>query len=598
MAPTAPERTLAMGTELHVGKFTVGRVLGEGGFGITYKGAHKSLQRAVAIKELFPEGAVRLGTSVSVPKSRQADFKREMDSILQEARLIASLRSPTIVDVHDMFQENGTAYIVMEYLEGQTLQEEIDKRGRLPADRVQEIALATCEALAEVHRHNLLHRDVKPANIILTRDGRTVLIDFGSAREFKVSHTARHTRILTEEYAAPEQYSTQARFGPYTDVFCLGATLFHALTGTPPPRALDRLQHIASPLALPDEVGETLRNAILQALHLKVQDRPQTIEIFKALLQGMNRGLRSAVPVPTSSVATPSPVHASTRIASDDNHPYYFKGQPFYAPTELSRALSQDWDAALSDWKRGYIRTWLTRAATGSDFEREIDGMVEEPLFGGPNPNASTFNSYSSSDSQEIAVLERQLLRVISLMDPTWPPSYRGIPLQDKFALREWLAESRSKDLMIQCIQHQILLVHPKKFGRQLYRDLQEQARTCHQQLAQRSLLSVSTRSQNNSDHFMLWWHSESSKYYKLQILALLVGAETTDPICAQMKQDRKAMRIRWFRELVDAAVNNVGYAVALEALQPQARKAQNRNNFITAVIVIIVLLVFLVLLI
>ena len=217
--------------------------------------------------------------------------------------------------------------------------------------------------------------------------------------------------------------------------------------------------------------------------------------------------------------------------------------------------------------------------------------MLEEPLFGGSNPNASTSNSYSSSDSQEIAVLERQLLRVISLMDPNVAPLLQRHTAAGQVCIAGMACRISEQGFDDSMHQHQILLVHPKKFGRQLYRDLQEQARTCHQQLAKRSLLSVSTRSQNNSDHFMLWWHSESSRHYKLQILALLVGAETTDPICAQMKQDRKAMRIKWFRELVNSAVSNVGCAVALKALQPQARKAQNHNNFITAVIVIIALL-------
>ncbi len=607
MAPTAPDRTLAMGTELHAGKFTVGRVLGEGGFGITYKGAHKSLQRAVAIKELFPEGAVRLGANVSLPQSRQADFKHEMDSILQEARLIASLRSRTIVDVHDMFQENGTAYIVMEYLEGQTLQEAIDSQGPLSSDRVQEIALDTCEALAEVHGNHLLHRDIKPANIVLTRDGRTVLIDFGSAREFKVSHTAHHTRILTEEYAAPEQYSAQARFGPYTDVFCLGATLFHALTGAPPPRALDRLQNIASPLVFPDGVGASLHSAVQQALNLKVQERPQTIQAFKGLLRDTGHVPRNAVSVTspgvvaasprgaapassafaTSSKQTPDPFNAG----SDRSHPYFFKGQPFHSPSELAVALAQDWDAALSDWKRGYIRAWMTRDATGSDFERRIDNMLEDPLFRGAEADAYAPASPSSrqTDTPDIAVQERQLLRVLSLMDPAWPPSYRGMPLQDKFALRKWLVGSRDKKLVERCLHHQILLAHPKKFGRQLHENLQQQSQTCHRHLAQRGLLATGVAS-NGSNHFTGWWNSESSRIYKLQILGLLTGAETPDPICTRMQQDRKAMRVRWFRALVAEAVHSAGCAVALVSLQPKARSVQNRNNFITAVIVVIVL--------
>ena len=579
-----------MGTELHAGKFTVGRVLGEGGFGITYKGAHKNLQRAVAIKELFPEGAIRLGPNVSVPKSRQADFKREMDSILQEARLIASLRSPAIVDVHDMFQENGTAYIVMEYLEGQTLQEEIDRRGQLPSEKVQEIALATCEALEEVHSNKLLHRDVKPANIILTRDDRTVLIDFGSAREFKVRQTAQHTRILTEEYAAPEQYSTQARFGPYTDVFCLGATLFHALTGSPPPRALDRLQNIVSPLTFPNGTDEAIRGAIQKALHLKIQDRPQTIKAFKVLLLGSDSDPHGAAKVTDYFPATPAATANPIGSSSSTSHPYFFKGKPFHSPKDLTIALAQDWEGALSDWKRGYIRSWMTREETGNDFERGIDSMMEEPLFRSPNQYSLTSNSYTDEESQEIAVLERQLIRALSLMDPLWPPSYRGLPLQDKFALRKWLVNSSDPRLVDRCIRHQILLAHPKKFGRYLHEDLQQQVKACHQHLSKRGHFAGNLPL-GGSDQFLYWWHSASSRSYKLRVLSFLVGAESTDSLCDRMRQDKKAMSIRWFRELVEAADKRYGCAAALETLQLKARKSRNRINALTATIIVIVFL-------
>ena len=300
MAHAAPVRALPAGTELQGGKFAIGRMLGEGGFGITYKGAHKPLQRAVAIKELFPDGAVRVGTRVLVSADRQDEFRQERENILQEARLIASLNSPYIVAVHDVFQENGTVYIVMEYLEGQTLQAEIDRLGQLAPDRVQEIALDTCEALAVLHSGNLLHRDVKPANIMLAADGRTVLIDFGSARKYVIHQTAQHTRILTEDYAAPEQYSDEARFGPNTDIFCLGATLFHALTGAPPARALDRLLSANPTVNFPSGSPGPLCDAIQQALQLKVQDRPQDIGTFQNALLG------SSSPPPAAPRASPT----------------------------------------------------------------------------------------------------------------------------------------------------------------------------------------------------------------------------------------------------------------------------------------------------
>ena len=280
-APEAPARNLPVGTHLQNGRYTLGRVLGEGGFGITYQGAHRHLKRTVAIKELFPEGAVRHGANVSVSKRRQRDFHTEKERVLGEARAISRLVSPHIVEVQDAFLENNTAYIVMEYLEGESLQERIDAVGSLPPDDVRRIAMAVCDALTEVHRQDLLHRDIKPANIMLTRNGRVVLVDFGSARVFAHGQTVRHTRILTMDYAAPEMYSTQARFGPYTDLFCLGGTLFHALTGHQPPSVMDRLQGGSSDLKFPDTLQGPFSTAIRRTLQITVEDRPPSAADFK-----------------------------------------------------------------------------------------------------------------------------------------------------------------------------------------------------------------------------------------------------------------------------------------------------------------------------
>ena len=285
-APTAPAHNLPAGTHLQNGRFTLGRVLGEGGFGITYKGAHRHLQRVVAIKELFPEGAMRRGTSVLVPEQRQSDFRMEREQVLEEARSIARLDSPHIVEVHDAFLENNTAYIVMEYLEGRSLQERIEAQGSLPLDDVHRIAMAVCDALTEVHGQSLLHRDVSPDNIMLTDDGRMVLIDFGSARRFAMGQTVRHTRILKKDYAAPEMFSTQAQFGPYTDIFCLGGTLYHALIGTPPPSVLDRVQNPHDELGFPVELRGSMGDAIQEALQVRVENRPQSAAAFKSACLG------------------------------------------------------------------------------------------------------------------------------------------------------------------------------------------------------------------------------------------------------------------------------------------------------------------------
>ena len=287
-SPAILARNLPVGTHLQNGRFTRGRVLGEGGFCITYLGAHRHLRYTVAIKELFPERAMRHGIAVSVPDSQQRDFHLEKERVLEEARVISRLDSPHIVRVDDAFLENNTAYIVMEYLDGRSLQERIEAEGPLPPDDVYRIAKAACDALTEVHGQDLLHRDIKPANIMLTRDDRVVLVDFGSARTFDSGRTVRHTRILTTDYAAPEMFSTQARFAPATDVFCLGATLYHALTGKLPPSVMDRLQDPDLELAFPDVLGspttEPLITAVRQALQVRVEHRPPSAADFRASL--------------------------------------------------------------------------------------------------------------------------------------------------------------------------------------------------------------------------------------------------------------------------------------------------------------------------
>ena len=272
--------SLAPGTTLHQGKYSVGRILGEGGFGITYRGSHRALRQSVAIKEFFPAGAARRRAAVSVSAPQQAAFQHERERILQEARHTFGLRAPSIVTVYDAFFENNTAYIVMEYLDGQTLGARLERDGRLPLDEIRRMTQALCAALTEIHNRHLLHRDVKPNNIMLTPEGQTVLIDFGSARAFQRDRTQKHTRVLTAQYAPPEQYSAQARFGPYTDIFSLGATLYHALTGQPPPSAIDRLQNAAQTVDFPSPLPDPIYAAVRQALELRMDARPQTIADF------------------------------------------------------------------------------------------------------------------------------------------------------------------------------------------------------------------------------------------------------------------------------------------------------------------------------
>lgn len=278
-------QALPGGQTLYDGRYTIERVLGRGGFGITYRAVHNRLLMRVAIKELFPEGSTRREDGFVVPpagfgRDGMADARQKF---LEEARTLAQFNHPGIVRVIDVFEENGTAYLAMEYLEGETLARRILRQGRLPVDEAEEIARKIAAALAVIHAAGLLHRDIKPENVFLTNDGRVVLIDFGSARAFVQGVTTRHTRVVTPGYAAPEQYASQARVGPPTDIYGLGATLYHALTGNPPPPAPDRLLGDQLP-ALPGWVSPGLRLAVERALALNAEERPKTTADFLAIL--------------------------------------------------------------------------------------------------------------------------------------------------------------------------------------------------------------------------------------------------------------------------------------------------------------------------
>lgn len=296
MPYTSPH--LPAGTKLHGDRYSVGRVLGQGGFGITYQGADLSLNRPVAIKEFFPDGSSRRTNRLIPPTSfGGGGLQDALKNFLDEARTLARFSHPGIVNVIDVFEENFTAYLVMELLQGETLGGRIAQVGALDAQEVMNLATTLSDALAVVHDAGLLHRDIKPDNIFLTQDGRTVLIDFGSARAYASGRTVSHTRLVTPGYAPLEQYTTEAKFGPYTDIYALAATLYHAATGTQPPPVTDRLAG-AELEPLPTELSPGLRAAIGRGLEIRIDERPATLAEFRSLTRETRPRRELGVPAP------------------------------------------------------------------------------------------------------------------------------------------------------------------------------------------------------------------------------------------------------------------------------------------------------------
>ncbi|MGV3719417.1 MAG: protein kinase domain-containing protein [Actinomycetota bacterium] len=305
---TSPSHVLPPGAKLRGGAYTVGKVLGQGGFGITYLGSDVGLTRPVAVKELFPYGSIRQGRSV-LPGGdwTEASFTEAKRKFDEEARVLARFHHPSIVRVYAVFDENETSYMVMEYLRGKSLGGLLEERGGpLPESEATGYIRKVADALAVVHGAGLLHRDIKPDNVVVTDTDRTVLLDFGTAREFAAGKTRKMTAMLTPGYAPLEQYSQQARFGTFTDVYALAATLYHLLTGELPVAALDRIQGVDLPTVrqLNPRVSAATEHAVLQGMQMEVAKRPQTIQAFLALLGGPAAGHPALEPAAQPAAAT------------------------------------------------------------------------------------------------------------------------------------------------------------------------------------------------------------------------------------------------------------------------------------------------------
>jgi serine/threonine protein kinase len=286
--PNELRGTLPAGTRLR--NYELLSVLGHGGFGITYYAKDTTLGREVAVKEYLPTTlALRENGSTVVPRSTQfaEDFIWGRERFLEEARILATLEgAPAVVRVYDFLEANGTAYMIMGLARGDTLEQRVKRDGKLPPAIVTRMLDRLLDGLDAVHKTGFLHRDVKPANIILDGNNNPTLIDFGASRSSMADRTAAMTAIFTPRYAAAEQLTSDKQ-GPWTDIYGLSATLYHAITGKPPPSSLERaLNDAYEPLAKLSPEGYAL--GILQGidvgLTVRAKDRPQSIAEWRDVL--------------------------------------------------------------------------------------------------------------------------------------------------------------------------------------------------------------------------------------------------------------------------------------------------------------------------
>ena len=265
------------------GRYIVGRVLGAGGFGITYIGYDLKLDGRVAIKEYYPSGAANRSVSLTVYPTAEGNgnpFETGKERFLKEERVLSGfIEDSSIVTLRDYFEENGTAYIVMEYLDGEDLSHYAVRHGKFTFDEALDLLEPAMLALDKVHKKGLIHRDISPSNLMVLSDGRIKVLDFGAARLQSVNGELSLSVMLKPGYAPIEQYSTHGEQGPWTDVYAMSATFYRLITGKAPTSATDRTcgSAVELPSALGVKITPAQEGALMHGLALQSADRTQTM---------------------------------------------------------------------------------------------------------------------------------------------------------------------------------------------------------------------------------------------------------------------------------------------------------------------------------
>ncbi len=375
---------LAAGTRIE--SYEIASVLGVGGFGITYKGYDHSLHCDVAIKEYLPSGlALRTADGATVIPKSSGDkkyYEYGLQRFLEEARILAKFKERSIVRVSRFLECNGTAYLVMDYEDGESLAEYLQKSGVLAEAEILDIVLPILDGLTAVHAKDFLHRDIKPGNIYLRKKGPPVLLDFGAARQAFGEQTRALTGMVTPGYAPFEQYNSRSKQGPWTDLYAIGATIYHCVTGKAPAESPDRIA------ALQEQETDPLKPAVeaghgrYRAEFLKVvdwmlapspKDRPQRVEqVLERLrtlghLAPVTAGHDSGFPKTVMAGANSAPAPVSQPAQSTRDEIEAFKACRRMA--EAGTADAQFRLGVMYAYGRGTVRDeteaadWLRKAA-------------------------------------------------------------------------------------------------------------------------------------------------------------------------------------------------------------------------------------------
>ena len=298
----APSYALPLGTVLN-GHYVVGKMLGQGGFGITYIGFDLNLERKVAIKEYYPKGQASryatMGLNLQWSEDVQSQQLRKsgIDTFLREAQKMVKVEDiPQVVRVLECFHENGTAYIVMDYIQGKTLLSVLKEKGPMTWEQAKDVFLPAISAMEQVHQAGMVHRDLSPDNLMITDKGVRIL-DLGAAKDLNVNTGASSAQVAKVGFSPFEQYTQRGGSGPWSDVYAMAATIYYTLTGVIPPAAMDRMEEDAtnwSALTAKDVPAHVVK-ALQKAMAISVKERTQSMQ---ELLDQLRSGPASVPDLP------------------------------------------------------------------------------------------------------------------------------------------------------------------------------------------------------------------------------------------------------------------------------------------------------------
>jgi serine/threonine protein kinase len=288
---TAGEHRNALPAGYRLESYRFERVLAAGGFGITYLARDVDLARAVAIKEFLPATLAMRGEGtrvVAISDADKEDFDYGLDRFRREAEMLTAFNHPNIVRVYRYIEANGTGYLVMEYRRGSSLGEILVMRGKLDPDELDDIFDPLLVGLDEVHRRGFLHLDIKPSNLYCCSDSTPMLIDFGAARHAISRRTNTLHRVVSAGYSPPELYAVDHPGSPAADIYAMGAVMYHAVSGTPPPPAPTRLgrdRYVPAKRAAGRRYAPTLLEAIDWALACDETKRPESVALWREAIE-------------------------------------------------------------------------------------------------------------------------------------------------------------------------------------------------------------------------------------------------------------------------------------------------------------------------